>query len=60
MERIRTDEELRNDDNTGAKRCDEQFMSSVEIASGEPSEQGSEASDEQIIEVKLTNLTVIT
>ena len=50
MERIRTDEELRNDDNTEAKRCDEQFMSSVEIVSGEPNEQGSDASDEQIID----------
>ena len=44
------DEELRIDDNTETKQCDQQFMSSVEIASGEPNEQSSEASDEQIID----------
>ena len=33
MENENCDEELRIDDN--AKRCDQQFMSSVEIASGE-------------------------
>ena len=44
------DEELRIDDNTETERCDEQFTGNVEIASGEPNEQGSDASDEQIID----------
>ena len=43
------DEELRIDD-TEAEGSDENFVGSVEIASGEPNEQGSEASDELVVD----------
>ena len=43
------DEELRVDD-TEAEGSDEHFVGSVEVSSGEPNEQGSETSDELVVD----------